>query len=69
MSDCYILTGGKIVEYQVLVEAISKEDALRKAEAGEILMEEVIVEYDHQFDDEILTQYEYLEKKGKLDNG
>lgn len=67
MSDSYILTGGKIVEFQVLVEACSKEEAREKAEAGDIVFEEVICEYDHQFDNDVLTQYEYLERQDEND--
>lgn len=69
MSDDYVLTGGKIVEFQVLVKARSKEEALKKAYSGDILFEEVLCEYDHQFDEEILTQDEYFERQGETDNG
>ena len=65
MSDTYILTGGKIMEFRVLVEARSKEEAREKAEVGDIVFQEVICEYDCQFDDEIFTQYEYLERQGE----
>jgi len=68
MSDDYVLTCESIVEYEVLVRAVSKEHALKKAEAGDILMEEVVSESSRLFDDEILTQYEYLERKGELDD-
>jgi len=68
MSDDYILTCERIVEYEVLVRAVSKEQALEKAEAGDILMEEVVGESSRLFDEEILTQYEYLERKGELDD-
>ncbi len=68
MSDDYVLTCERIVEYEVLVRAASKEEALVKAEAGDILMEEVVSESSRLFDEEILTQYEYLERKGELDD-